>query len=371
MSRNSLRKTQFFARKALLNELFAKCKVDTPFRNHVKHIQWTSRLLEPIRAIEARLFQNKVQNTSIQKEPLFILGLPRSGTTFLHKLLCQDPQWAYLQYSDALLFDMVLTLDRLKLSKFIAKQILPEYRPMDRMRIDENSPEEEGVALANMIPTIRHSWWFPKDCMEYIGSYLQFKRQDTQAQSLWMKEYEHLVKKLSYKYQGRRLALKDPSNTAMIPQLLELYPNAKFIYIVRNPYNTFLSQCHLFQAFQHSFQLQTAESDSPKIKNTVIHYSRRLQKKYILDKKLIQPNNLVELKYENLVEKPIPQIQIIYETLQLDGFSECKNHLENSMKQGTSYKRNQFVLTEEDRTLINQFWKITFQEFSYQRIEPL
>ncbi|GAH11808.1 unnamed protein product, partial [marine sediment metagenome] len=52
-----------------------------------------------------------------------------------------------------------------------------------------------------------------------------------------MKYYftDYVIKKLYYKNGDKLLILKDPIDTANIDLLIELYPNAKFVHIIRDP----------------------------------------------------------------------------------------------------------------------------------------
>ena len=49
------------------------------------------------------------------------------------------------------------------------------------------------------------------------------------------------LKKITMYHHGKQLVLKNQDNTGKIPQLLEMFPNAKFVYCYRNPYDLYMS----------------------------------------------------------------------------------------------------------------------------------
>jgi hypothetical protein len=60
----------------------------------------------------------------------------------------------------------------------------------------------------------------------------------------WSKSFLYLIKKLVVREgnnKNRRLIIKSPVHTARVPLLRKLFPNAKFIYIHRHPYEIYQS----------------------------------------------------------------------------------------------------------------------------------
>ena len=57
----------------------------------------------------------------------------------------------------------------------------------------------------------------------------------------WKKEYLQTIKYITFKSKGKQLVLKSPPNTERICLLLQMFPQAKFIYIYRNPYHMYYS----------------------------------------------------------------------------------------------------------------------------------
>ena len=60
---------------------------------------------------------------------------------------------------------------------------------------------------------------------------------------------------------GKRLILKNPTNTARIKFLLELYLEAQFIHISRNPYVVYMSTIHFYKKMVQAFSFQNVSDD--------------------------------------------------------------------------------------------------------------
>ncbi|MGW8315942.1 MAG: sulfotransferase family protein, partial [Bacteroidales bacterium] len=89
---------------------------------------------------------------------------------------------------------------------------------------------------------------------------------------------------------------------ARIPFLLDLFPEARFIYIERNPYEVLASTFRFFKAFLVTLQLQDFDDES--LWEFILHNYQFLFQRYQEDKNLIHDGHLVEIKYEQLVRDP-------------------------------------------------------------------
>jgi hypothetical protein len=78
-------------------------------------------------------YSSKINKTKISHPPVFIIGHWRSGTTYLHEILSQDPQFCYVSLWNTLLPDSFLILEPIK--KFLMR-FLPSERPMDAIKVD-------------------------------------------------------------------------------------------------------------------------------------------------------------------------------------------------------------------------------------------
>ena len=104
-----------------------------------------------------------------------------------------------------------------------------------------------------------------------------------------------------------------------------MFPNAKFIYLKRNPYTVFESTRSFFINTIKPLKLQPI-SDEELIHSFVEVY-KRLFYKFEEEKSLIPEGNLVELKFEDFEQDAYGMTEDIYKRLNLPGFEESKDQI--------------------------------------------
>jgi len=211
-----------------------------------------SLMLSPFRIIEKIFFSKKIRKTVVNNDPIFIIGLWRSGTTYLHTLLSLNKNYGYVSNKDAFTGQFILAFPRF--SDRLISRFLPETRPFDNVKLANYKPtEEEHCMFCNSTCSIAIGFIFPRKFKHYA----QFATLDVppRKKKQWVNCYQKVVKKSTLKNQQKQLILKNPSNTGRIKDLLKLYPNAKFIHIHRNPYNVFASTLNMHEKTRLIFSL--------------------------------------------------------------------------------------------------------------------
>ena len=129
--------------------------------------------------IEALRVARRAQEASFDPPPVFIVGHWRSGTTLLHNLLSRDPGFCFPTIVDVLRpYDFYPNpLDFV--TRRIVLRFLPPTRPMDDVRIDPESPQEEELALATMgAPSFFNCIYFPKEMTSVFAEEVLFAGAD-------------------------------------------------------------------------------------------------------------------------------------------------------------------------------------------------
>lgn len=315
----------------------------------------------PFRIREYMMLNRKIKKTKLHSDPIFIIGHWRSGTTHLHNLLCQDPQFGYVTMLEASFPKCFLTNS---FFRYFMSIMLPKKRPMDNMKMGVDEAQEDEMALANIFPyTLYNAWYFPKRMMEFYYKYLRFKNISPIVSKEWKKGYISLLKKTTINMDGKRLVSKNPPNTARIKFLLNLFPEAKFIHIYRNPYTVFLSTRHFYRKTMERFTFQRVSSES--IEENIFKIYKDLMKTYFNEYKLIPKGNLVEIKFENLETDAIGQLKKIYSELNLSGFEKNKNRFQNYLDQIETYSKNKFQLDNNTIKKVEQNWDFTIKKWEY------
>lgn len=296
------------------------------------------------------------------KDPIFILGHWRSGTTFLHNLMIQDSEYIYPRIFEIMHPFTFLNL-RHNYMKLINEREVKE-RPMDNVKNDPLLPGEEEFALAAI--TLRSpivGWAFPKR-FDYYEQFLTLENIKSSDRKLWEKEYNSYLKKISLD-SDKQLLLKSPTNTARIKFLLKLYPNAKFINIHRNPLDVFSSTKKLYAT---AIKKSSFQSDIKyNVENRILSTYKKVYESYFNAIDLIPKNNLTNVSFEELEKKPIESIGNIYKELSLPNYETMKPNLSKYFATLKGYKKNKHEeLDNETKLKISNEWSKYYEKWGYK-----
>src|SRR5262249_7885322 len=154
----------------------------------------------------------------------------------LHNLLSLDPQFTCPN-----LYHILCPHHFLLTESFVTRLtewMLPKTRPMDNMEISWKAPQEDETALCNLTLISPYLMLAFQGIRPVYDRFFDLKRLTPAESKLWKSEFIRFLKKITLK-NHKTLLLKSPSHTFRIPLLLELFPDAKFVNIVRNPYDVF------------------------------------------------------------------------------------------------------------------------------------
>ena len=172
------------------------------------------------------------------------------------------------------------------------------------------------------------------------------------------------MKTVSYTNNGKRLLLKDPADTARIPTLLKLFPDAKFIHIRRNPYKVYLSTVKMRNNVLEKLALQ--EGNKEELEKQAIENYKRLMKAFFKQKKLIPSKNFVDISYEDLVKNPLKQVRKIYLKLKLPGLEKALPGMNKYLESKKDYKVNVYKIDEKIIQRVNEEWEFTIKRWGYK-----
>ena len=319
----------------------------------------------PFRMIERILFGKKIEKLQIEYPPIFIIGHWRSGTTYLHNLMTQDPNFGYVSTQQAWSPEAFLLMSQPWIKNLLGK-IVPNQRPMDKVKISISSPAEEEWAIGNMYYSPYHLIHFPRGAKEYFSKEYFSNLDEIKQKNIldtWKKIYLRTCKKATYAFNGKRLILKNPSNTGRIKKLLEMFPEAKFIHIYRNPYRVYASRKHSSKAFSLQMRLQN-QSETQSEKNILEAYQKVMQ--LLFDNQaLIPEENFYEIKYEDFVGNELAELEKIYQQFNLPEFDKAKTHFQEYLDSQANYKTNKYSLDDETIAKIYDAWKFTIDKWQY------
>jgi hypothetical protein len=309
---------------------------------------------------ESLLYGRKVRNTRIDP-PLFVLGIWRSGTTHLHNLLCQDDRFAYPTTYQVLYPHTFLTTE--KRNGRLVGFFLPRKRPQDNVVMGVQEPQEDEFALCSLTGRAWPLCWaFPRRAGHY-GRYLTLREAEAGEVAEWMSALTWLVRKLSFKY-GRPLVLKSPGHTCRVRLLLELFPEARFVHLYRNPYDVFRSTQHLVRTVTPWWALQ--RPDYRDLEERALRQYREVYDVFFEERGLIPKGHFHEVRFETLEVDPIGQLRAIYEALALPDFGHVEPSLHGYLAAIAGYRKNTLPeLAADLRSRVAKEWRRCFDEWGY------
>ena len=295
------------------------------------------------------------------RPPIFILGHWRAGTTFLHELLIRDPTHTYATtYQCFAPHHFVLT------DKWLtpwSSALLPSRRPMDNMAAGWQRPQEDEFALGNLgVPTPYSSMMFPQQGPA-SSEYLDLHDLAPQELANWKHELMRFFQRITFR-DKRRIVVKSPPHTARVGTLLEMFPEAKFVHIVRDPYELYQSTINLWKSLNEVQRLH-ALGDQAWIEEYVLSSHERMYDAFERDRQQLREDQLVEMHYEDLVDEPAEQLRQVYQQLDLGEFSRVESPVESYLSEVKNYRRNSYELPDEKRELVRRRWSGYFERYGY------
>lgn len=313
------------------------------------------------RWVQHGLYNNRINDVKLQHPPLFVLGHWRTGTTLLHELLILDDR-----FSTPTTHDCFMPCHSLVSERFFKEYLgflMPNKRPMDNMAAGWDRPQEDEFALCLLgEPSTYTDIAFPNRPPLSPGA-LDLSGLTPREKAHWKRTLERFVKTLAVR-DPRRLVLKSPPHTARIPELLELFPDAKFVHIRRDPYTLFASTMNLWMSLAKSHGLQTPRGGE-QLEEKVYREFRTITERYLATKDMIPAGHLVEVRYEEFVKDLVGGMQHVYDGLQLDDFETVQPKIEAYAARTRTYETNKYTMTDSQRAAITTRWGDLIAKLGY------
>ena len=232
------------------------------------------------------------------RRPIFILGCARSGTTHLFNLLARDERFAHATQLDVFHPHTFLTLRRLGLHRLLRFQP-SRRRAMDNVRVGWLSPAEDSIALAVLAAS--------GDPQQAV-----FRRTaplGAMPSNVFRSALAAFTRKLVHAHH-RSLLLKSPGHMERIPDILAVFPDARFVTIFRDPRSTLASVLSFFRS--PGVLWSALQWPPPRGVDDLIGEMGVSMDRYFEARDLIPPANLVEVRHEDLVADESGTLGAIY-----------------------------------------------------------
>ena len=297
----------------------------------------------------------------LKQPPVFIVGHWRSGTTFLHNLLCQAKAAGYMTTYQSIFPNNLY-------SKWVFKTFvnlnIPDKRPTDNVKLGASLPQEDEFAFENVLyPSLYNFFYFPDNVQKSYNQAILFKGKTEKDIIKWQEAYHKLLLKGEINSAGDYMVMKNPANTGRLDQLLKLYPNARFIHIHRNPVIVYLSTKSFFEALFPSVNLHDISKEG--IKEVVFDLYPKLMKRYLAQRSMIPGENLIDIKFEEFEKDPLDHTMKIHRQFNLGNSEESKKAYKAYLAKLKGYKKSTYKITAPELDRVKTEWAFAFEEFGY------
>jgi omega-hydroxy-beta-dihydromenaquinone-9 sulfotransferase len=346
-----------------LIHLLSSHSLDFKYAGRVVGTVIVSCILEPFRWWEELLWKRKIRKVNISTPPVFIIGFWRSGTTLLHNLLCQAPGTTYISTYQTVFPNL---LSHSWWFKPIIGKFWPTHRPFDDVKMGMDLPQEEEIGLNNVQDVSFYNFLcFPKDFERFYTHELFMKDLDDKHIAKWKYEYVKMIRKAVLSRKGDRFISKSPSNMARIKQLLEMFPDARFIFLYRDPYKTVESFYRFFHEVMPTIQVQESNEELTRERLTRVYAD--MVRAYFLDMSKIPPQNLMEIKFELFTKNPVEGLRKIFDQFGIPGFEDSSQYFENYLVEMAGFTSNKYEINDETIRYVNEYAGDIVDRLDYPR----
>ena len=336
--------------------------IDKGYRRKYRLTKGVCRLLSLLTPIQDARYRRLLADKPLEHPPVFILGHWRSGTTFMHNVLSCDRHFGY-NTTYQTVFPHLMMFGQAFFKKNMA-WLMPDKRPTDNMELSVDLPQEEEFALANMMPyTYYNFWFFPKYMEEYCDRFLTFERITPDELKVFEEVFTKLIKISLWNTHGTQFLSKNPPHTGRVRELVKMFPDAKFIYLMRNPYTVFESTRSFF--CNTILPLKLEDISPEELEQNILSIYTKLYKRYQADKALIPEGNLIEVRFEDYEADAYGMTRQIYDALSLPGFKEADNAIRAYTEKKKGYKKNAYKYDDRTVRLVEDNWGYALKDWNY------
>ena len=315
------------------------------------------------------------------EKPLFILGNLRSGSTFLHRLLSRDAE----TFTSLTIWDIYLTpsVTQKKITQFFAQldnklgghlhRILYAFdrRTLGQFKIHRISffqPEEDENILFHVWDSLWVSFLFP--FMDEFPNYQHFDEAlPLEHRRRIMAFYKSMLQRHLYATGKTFFVAKNPAFSPKIATLLEFFPDARIIYLARNPLDMLPSTVSWINYARRVF---TEPREKYLYLDEILDFTQhwyRYPLQYLDSHP--SPRHLI-LNYDDLIQRPERVIREFYEQFGYPDKPGLDGIVDQAVKEALSFNSDHTYSYEEmgfTREQIVEIYGDIFERFGFDTRE--
>jgi len=281
-------------------------------------------------------------------DPVFIVGNYRSGSTFFHRLLLRDPQFTCLKaweiYFAPGLSHRKLLRFILRLSKGIGGPVQRFIRWFDRSLNDIYPMHKTGLMTYEQDSQLFYHIWssynlfaifpFPELAEQFI--YYDRDVPDSRREKNFS-YYREIIKKHFSLHPGKRYISKNPDFSPAVRTLLEFFPEAKFINLVRPPEKMVPSLVNLWAS---NWKAYGSPQDPYPLLDTLYEQAHHWYRYPHTVLSQLPPDRYQAVDFNRFVQNPKQVIEGIYEQFGFDLTPEYRDILMAETVAARNYPNN-------------------------------
>ncbi|AQZ96492.1 sulfotransferase family protein [Halopseudomonas phragmitis] len=313
------------------------------------------------------------------REPVFIIGHARSGTTLAHRLMSGDERFSTFKYYE-LLLPSLLQKKLVRLGAWLDSHLLRGYLegrlkawearkfgPTQHIhKMGLNIPEEDDLMYFNSCAS---GFWATK--LPYMDSldFFHIDQRPARSRRRLMRFYRNCVKRQLYINGNNKIHLsKNPTYCGRVESLLEAFPDARFVVLYRNPYETIpslLKLLHVGWKLQGNLASERIQRSTREMIN--LSYESYLYPLQVLKRHPQTPSAIID--YRELISAPRQAIEKVYADLgltltpQLSTFLDREASRSGKHETSHSYSLAEFGLADDE---IHQQLEPLFSTFDWE-----
>lgn len=254
------------------------------------------------------------------ERPVFVFGIPRTGTTLLSNLLAADP---------ARRSPLTWEIDD-PVPPARGDALRTDPRAVQRLELER----QMLAARPQMGKYYRNSAVYPNECVFIMAHDFKTLMWESRCNQLIYRDWLLQTDMTSaYEYHKRFLQvlqanapgtwnLKMPSHALWLPTLLSVYPDARLIWTHRDPFAAVGSFCSIISLAQNMF---CAGADPVFVGKNCGWQAREHAERIMDARDALGEERIIDIHYADLVRQPIESMRSLYQTLGDDFSSEAES----------------------------------------------